>query len=307
MTTDTQTQPVKPQRTPANLGVIYAASAFAIWGIIPIYWKFLTHVGPVEIVMHRIMWTLIFALAALAAWQRLPKLWAALADRRSLGLLTISALLIATNWGIFIWAVTVDRIIETSLGYYINPLVNFVLGAAFLSERLTRIQLIAVGLATLGVLNQTISLGYLPWVSLVLALSFGVYGLIRKTVPVESLEGLTVESIILSPIAFGYVIFLTVTKQGAFLHTDFWTDFNLIIAGPLTAIPLLLFAAGARLVSLSTIGFLQYLAPSIALLIAVFMYNEPFTQTHAITFALIWSALALISWEALRRESYSAA
>lgn len=306
MTTDSEiTQPT--QRAPANLGVIYAASAFAIWGIIPIYWKFLTHVGPVEIVMHRIMWTLIFALAALAAWQRLPKLWAALRDRRSLGLLTISALLIATNWGIFIWAVTVDRIIETSLGYYINPLVNFVLGAVFLSERLTRIQLIAVGLATLGVLNQTIALGFLPWVSLVLALSFGVYGLIRKTVPVESLEGLTVESIILSPIAFGYVIFLTVTKQGAFLHTDLWTDFNLIIAGPLTAIPLLLFAAGARLVSLSTIGFLQYLAPSIALLIAVFMYNEPFTQTHAITFALIWSALALISWEALRRESYSAA
>jgi chloramphenicol-sensitive protein RarD len=292
---------------PANRGVIYAASAFAIWGVIPIYWKFLTHVGPVEIVMHRIMWTLIFALAALAAWQRLPKLWEALRNRRSLGLLTISALLIATNWGIFIWAVTVDRIIETSLGYYINPLVNSVLGAVFLSERLTRIQLIAVGLATLGVLNQTIALGFLPWVSLVLALSFGVYGLIRKTVPVESLEGLTVESIILSPIAFGYVIFLTVTKQGAFLHTDLWTDFNLIIAGPLTAIPLLLFAAGARLVSLSTIGFLQYLAPSIALLIAVFMYNEPFTQTHAITFALIWSALALISWEALRRESYSAA
>lgn len=292
---------------PANRGVLYAASAFAIWGIIPIYWKFLTHVGPVEIVMHRILWTLVFAIAALAAWQRLPKLWAALTDRRSLGLLTISALLIATNWGIFIWAVTVNRIIETSLGYYINPLVNFVLGAVFLSERLTRIQLVAVALATLGVLNQTISLGYLPWVSLVLAVSFGVYGLIRKTVPVESLEGLTVESIILSPIALGYIVYLTVTKQGAFLHTDIWTDFNLIIAGPLTAIPLLLFAAGARLVPLSTIGFLQYLAPSIALLIAVFMYNEPFTQTHAITFALIWSALALISWEALRRESYSAA
>lgn len=303
MTAEPQPEhPIKPNR-----GVLYAASAFVIWGIIPIYWKFLTHVGPVEIVMHRIMWTLVFALAALAAWQRLPNLWAALRDRRSLGLLTISALLIATNWGIFIWAVTVDRIIETSLGYYINPLVNFVLGAAFLGERLTRVQLAAVGLATLGVLNQTIALGFLPWVSLVLALSFGVYGLIRKTVPVESLEGLTVESIILSPLAFAYVVYLTVTKQGAFLHTDIATDFNLVIAGPLTAIPLLLFASGARLVRLSTIGFLQYLAPSIALMVAVFIYHEPFTNTHLVTFALIWSALALITWEALRRETYSAA
>jgi len=138
-------------------------------------------------------------------------------------------------------------------------------------------------------------------------MSFGVYGLIRKTVAVESLEGLTVESVILVPVALSYIVYLTVTGQGAFTHVDLVTDFNLVIAGPLTAIPLLLFAAGARLVRLSTIGFLQYLAPSIALLIAVFLYNEPFTQAHAITFALIWAALALITWEALRRESYSAA
>lgn len=294
-------------RQKIDTGVLYAGSAFVIWGVIPIYWKLLDHVDAVEIVMHRILWTLVFALAALAAWRRLPNLWAALTNRRALGALTISALLIAANWGIFIWAVTVDRIIETSLGYYINPLVNFVLGAVFLSERLTRVQLVAVGLATLGVLNQTIAIGFLPWISLVLALSFGVYGLIRKTVPVESLEGLTVESVILIPVALSYIVYLTVTGQGAFTHVDLITDINLVIAGPLTAIPLLLFAAGARLVRLSTIGFLQYLAPSIALLIAVFLYNEPFTQAHAITFALIWAALALITWEALRRESYSAA
>src|SRR5262245_36105411 len=291
-----------------DTGVIYAASAFVIWGVIPIYWKeALGGVDAVEIVAHRIIWTLVFALAALAAWERLPKLYQALTTRRSLVALSASAVLIAINWGIFIWAVTVGRITETSLGYYINPLVNFVLGAVFLSERLTRVQLIAVALATLGVVNQTVALGYLPWISLVLAVSFGVYGLIRKTVAVEALEGLTVESIILAPFALGYVVYLTLTKQGAFLHSDLITDVNLVIAGPLTAIPLLLFAAGARLVRLSTLGFLQYLAPSIALLIAVFLYNEPFTQVHAVTFALIWSALALITWEAFRRESYSAA
>lgn len=295
-------------RQKIDTGVIYAASAFVIWGVIPIYWKeALGGIDAVEIVMHRIVWTLVFAIAALAAWERLPKLYEALTTRRSIMALSVSAVLIAINWGIFIWAVTVDRIIETSLGYYINPLVNFVLGAAFLGERLTRIQLIAVALATLGVLNQTLSLGYLPWVSLVLAVSFGFYGLIRKTVAVESLEGLTVESIILAPAALGYIAYLTVTKEGAFTHVNWMTDLNLVIAGPLTAIPLLLFAAGARLVRLSTIGFLQYLAPSIALLIAVFIYHEPFTTAHAITFACIWAALILISWEALRRDAYSAA
>lgn len=298
----------KSSRSSVETGVIYAASAFVIWGVIPIYWKeALGGIDAVEIVMHRILWTLIFALAALAAWERLPRLYEALTTRRSLMLLSVSAVLIAINWGIFIWAVTVGRIVETSLGYYINPLVNFILGAVFLSERLTRVQLVAVALATLGVLNQTIALGYLPWVSLVLAVSFGFYGLIRKKVAVESLEGLTVESILLAPAALGYIVYLTATKQGAFLHVNFMTDLNLIIAGPLTAIPLLLFAAATRLVRLSTIGFLQYLAPSIALVIAVFMYNEPFTSAHAVTFAFIWAALALITWEALRRESYSAA
>lgn len=295
-------------RPKIDTGVVYAASAFIIWGVIPIYWKeALGGVDALEIVMHRIVWTLVFALAALAAWKRLPKLYEALTTRRSLAFLSASAVLIAINWGIFIWAVTADRIIETSLGYYINPLVNFVLGAAFLGERLTRIQLVAVALAAVGVLNQTLALGYLPWVSLVLAVSFGFYGLIRKTVAVESLEGLTVESIILAPAALGYIAYLTITQQGAFTHVNVLTDINLVIAGPLTAIPLLLFAAGARLVRLSTIGFLQYLAPSIALLIAVFVYGEPFTAAHAVTFACIWAALILISWEALRREPYSAA
>lgn len=288
-------------------GVIYGASAYVTWGIIPIFWKLLDHVGAVEIVVHRIVWTLVFALAALAAWERLPRLWEALRQPRTVLALTASALLIAVNWGLFIWAVTQDRIIDTSLGYYINPLVSFVLGVVWLGERLTKIQIAAVALAVLGVLNQTVALGYLPWISLVLAVSFGIYGLIRKTVPVESLEGLTVEALLLAPLSLAYIVYMVVSGTGAFFHTSLSTDLLLVFAGPLTAIPLLLFAAGARLVRLSTMGFLQYLAPSISLLIAVFLYNETFTQAHAVTFALIWSALALVSWEAFRRERYSAA
>lgn len=292
---------------PIDRGVIYGASAYVTWGIIPIFWKFLGHVSAVEIVTHRIVWTLIFAFAALAAWERLPKLWSALRNPRTVMALVVSALLIAVNWGLFIWAVTTDRIIDTSLGYYINPLVSFVLGVVWLGERLTRIQLVAIGLAVLGVINQTVSVGYLPWISLALAVSFGIYGLIRKTVAVESLEGLTIEAIILAPVSLGYIVYLVATGQGAFFHTSLTTDLLLVTAGPITAIPLLLFAAGARLVRLSTMGFLQYLAPSISLLLAVFLYHEPFTQAHAVTFALIWSALALVTWEALRRERYSAA
>jgi chloramphenicol-sensitive protein RarD len=294
----------------ANRGVIYGASAYVTWGVIPIFWKFLEQVGDVgaaEIVVHRIVWTLLFALAALGAWQRLPKLWSALRNPKTLLALTASALLIAANWGIFIWAVTADRIIDTSLGYYINPLVSFVLGVVWLGERLTKVQLIAVGLAVLGVINQTVAVGYLPWVSLALAISFGIYGLIRKTVPVESLEGLTVEALVLAPLSLGYILVLASRGDGAFLHQNLGLDLLLVLCGPLTAIPLLLFAAGARLVRLSTMGFLQYLAPSISLLIAVFLYDEPFTKAHAVTFALIWSALALVTWEAFRRERYSAA
>lgn len=292
---------------PLNRGVIFGASAYITWGIIPIFWKFLSHVGPVEIVTHRIVWTLIFAFAALSAWERFPKLWTALRNTKVVGALVVSAILIAINWGLFIWAVTVDRIIDTSLGYYINPLVSFVLGVVWLGERLTKIQLIAIGLAVLGVINQTLTVGYLPWVSLTLALSFGAYGLIRKITAIESLEGLTVETIILMPVSLAYIIYMVATQQGAFMHVSLTTDLLLIVAGPLSAIPLLLFAAAARLVRLSTMGFLQYLAPSISLLVAVFLYHEPFTHAHAITFALIWSALALVSWEALRRDRYSAA
>ena len=290
-----------------NNGVIYAAIAFAVWGIIPIFWKQMAYVPAIEIVMHRIVWSLLFAGGVILALGKWPLLRDALTTRKTLQLLTISALLIGMNWGLFIWAVNIGRIAETSLGYYINPLVNFSLGVLLLGERLTRIQLIAIGLACAGVLNQAIAVGVVPWVSLTLAVSFGLYGLIRKHVAVESLVGLTVEALHMSPLALGYLIYLDVNGGGLFLHSDRATDFMLVLAGPLTAIPLLLFAAGVRRIKLSTMGFLQYLAPSISLVLAVVLYNEPFTAAHAVTFGLIWLALALISWEALTRERYSAA
>lgn len=293
----------KPDRT----GVIYAASAYIVWGIIPVFWKQISHVGADEIVAHRIVWTLAFTLCILQFRGRLSHLRVALRSWRSVLALTASSVLIAINWGVFIWAVGASRIIETSLGYYINPLVSFTLGVLVLKERLTSAQRVAVVLAILGVANQTWALGFLPWVSLVLAGSFGVYGLIRKMVNVESVEGLTVETIILLPLSAGYLIYLYSIDGIQFGQHGALNDFYLLLAGPLTAVPLLLFASGARRIPLFMIGFLQYLAPSISLVLAVFVYGEAFTGAHAVTFALIWSALVLVSWEAFRREAYSAA
>jgi chloramphenicol-sensitive protein RarD len=288
-------------------GVIYATSAFVAWGIIPIFWKQMAYVPPIEIVMHRIVWTLLFATVTILALGKWPLLKQALTTRRTIQALTVSALLIGMNWGLFIWAVNVGRIAETSLGYYINPLVNFALGTLLLGERVSRIQLIAIALAGVGVLNQAIAVGVVPWVSLTLAVSFGLYGLIRKQVAVESLIGLTIEAIVLTPIAVCYLVTISAAGTGLFLTHDRTTDVLLVLAGPMTAVPLLLFAAGVRRIKLSTMGFLQYLAPTISLVLAVVVYGEPFTSAHVVTFGFIWLALALISWEAFRRERYSAA
>jgi chloramphenicol-sensitive protein RarD len=296
-----------PEQHAYRNGVIYAATAFVVWGVIPIFWKQIDYVPAVEIVMHRIVWTLIFAAGVIFALGKWPALREALTTRKTLQMLTASALLIAVNWGLFIWAVNVGRITETSLGYYINPLVSIALGVALLSERLSRVQLVAVALAVAGVVNQTIAVGVPPWISLTLAISFGLYGLIRKQVQVDSLVGLAVEAAILTPVALGYLIHLEMTGGALFLSHDTKTDVMLVLAGPFTAVPLLLFAAGVRRIKLSTVGFLQYLAPSISLVLAVLVYGEPFTSAQAVTFGFIWLALALISWQALRRERYSAA
>ena len=292
---------------PDRTGMIYAAGAHVLWGIMPIYWKQIEAAGAIEIVAHRIVWTVVFTVIIIALQRRLGRLWTALRDPRAVLALGASSLLIALNWGLFIWAVMENRIIDTSLGYFINPLLSIVLGVVMLQERLSLLQKIAVGVAGLGVANQTLTVGYLPWISLVLAMSFALYGFIRKTIHVESIEGVSIETILMLPLAGGFLVFLLATGGAAFASHGWLNDFYLLLAGPLTAIPLMLFAAGARRLQMFMMGFMQYVTPSFSLSVAVFMYGETFTQAHAVTFGLIWSALALVSWEAFRRERYSAA
>jgi chloramphenicol-sensitive protein RarD len=282
--------------------MIYAASAYIMWGVIPVFWKLLASVSAFEILAHRIVWTIVFAGIVLWAMGRAHKVVEVLADRKRLVPLLLSSALIAMNWGLFIWAVNVGRIMDTSLGYYINPLISIALGVAVLGERLSFLQKVAVAVAGLGVLVQTLALGALPWISLTLAVSFALYGLIRKQVHVQSLEGMTIETLLMGLPAIGYLLFLEQGEGMAFMHSGPWMAVGLVAAGPLTAIPLLLFASGVRRIRLSTMGFLQYLAPSLSLTIAVFAYGEAFTTAHAVTFALIWTALALVTFDAVKRE-----
>jgi chloramphenicol-sensitive protein RarD len=234
---------------------------------------------------------------------RLPHIRAIIATRKSLGALALSTLLISTNWGIFIWAVQAGRIVETSLAYYINPIFSILLGIFLLGERITRLRAGALGLAAAGVVVQAMALGGLPWISLVLASSFALYGYVRKVVDASALDGLFIETMLAMPLALAYLFFLGTHHALAFGNGPSWQSLLLIGAGPVTAIPLWLFSVGARSIRLSTIGFLQYIAPSISLALAVFAYGERFTLMHGLSFALIWLALALVSAEALRRAS----
>lgn len=283
-------------------GVFYAAGAFVCWGVVVVYWKQLAHVPAAEILAHRIVWCAVFAIALVALLGRLGPMLEAIRRPRRLGVLALTGALITFNWGLFIWAVNEGRILDTSLGYYINPLVNIVLGLVLLGEKLTRLQQAAVALAAAAVVFQTAMLGVFPWIGITLALTFGLYGYLRKVVPVDSLEGLAIESLLVAPFAAVALVLLWAEDRGAFLQVDLSTDALLLLAGPVTAIPLMLFAAGARRIRLSTVGFLQYLAPSITALLAVWVYGELFTWISGVTFALIWTALAMVSAEAVRRE-----
>ncbi len=288
-------------------GVAYAAGSYVLWGIIPVFWKLLSQFSTSEILVFRIVGTVVFAGAVAALLRRGSQIAEVTRNAKAILALIISALLIGGNWWLFVWSVNNDRILETSLGYFINPLVSIVLGVAVLGERLNAWQMAAIGIACLGVINQAVAAGVLPWISLTLAVSFALYGLVRKQVAVASLDGLLVETTLLLPLTLGYLLLLTGQGQSQFLETSLGNQALLLLAGPVTAVPLLLFAAGVRRVRLSTMGFLQYIAPSLSMLVAVFVYAEPFTSAHAVTFGLIWTALAIVSVDALRRERYSAA
>jgi len=286
--------PETPSSSTAAIGVISAATAFLIWGASPIYWKLLKAVPALEILMHRIAWSFIF-LAPLVLIQGRRELISALKDKFSLMMLAGSTLMVALNWLIYIWAVTHDQVLQASLGYFICPLVNVVLGMVFLKERLRRAQIVAVVLAIGGVFYLTIHFGHIPWIALSLAISFGLYGLIRKTIIAGALVGLTVETLLLFIPALVYLLLLDRTG-GGFFWRDGWRMSIILIGTVLpTAPPLLLFTFGARRLNLSTVGFLQYIMPSCAFMLAVFLYQEPFEKAQLVTFVTIWVALAIFS------------
>ncbi|MDJ0784855.1 MAG: EamA family transporter RarD [Desulfosarcinaceae bacterium] len=276
-------------------GILASAAAFLIWGLSPAYWKCLAHVPATEIILHRIVWSFLLMIPLLALQRRWREFTGALRRPATLGMLSISALLVGGNWFIYIWAVNNEHILEASLGYYINPLVNVFLGMLFLRERLRRAQVLALLLAASGVLYVTLSYGAFPWVALSLALSFGFYGLIRKVAPVASLPGLAVETLILALPAGWLLLSLQRTGAGSFLHSGPATDLLLAGTAPLTAVPLLLFTLGARKITLTTLGFIQYLGPTGMFLLGVWAYGEAFTHVQGITFGLIWTALAVFT------------
>jgi len=283
-------------------GLIAAIGAFAFWGVFPLYLNLLAAVPALEILAQRIVWCCVFVIGWVAARGELGAIRAALANRGTRLRLAATGVLISINWLTYVWAINNGHVIDASLGYFINPLVSVALGVVVLSERLNRAQWTAVGLAAAGVLYLAIVTGRPPWISLVLAMSFGLYGLIRKVVAVDSLPALATETLLLTPLAAGYLLWLGARGAGAFGQLGVPTDLLLLGSGIATAVPLAMFAYGARRIPLSTVGLTQYLAPSMQFLLGVFFFDEPFPRARAIGFVLIWCALAIYAADGLRRS-----
>lgn len=290
-----------------NTGVLYAATAYAIWGVFPIYFKALQAVPSLEIMLHRIVWSLAFVMIVLTVRRQWKWIGETLRRPKVLAGFAASAVLLSTNWFIYIWAVNNGRVVDASLGYFINPLVNVLLGFVLLRERMRPGQWAAIALAAAGVAWLTWHGGHLPWIGLTLAATFGTYGLLRKTAVLGPLEGLSLETLLLFPFAAAYLAVLAADGNNAFLAAPASTQWLLAAAGPITAIPLLLFAAGARRIPLSLLGLLQYIGPTLQLIIGVWLYNESFGGGRALGFIVIWSALVVYSleglWQARRVQS----
>jgi chloramphenicol-sensitive protein RarD len=289
-----------------HAGIASAALAFAWWGLFPLYFRIVTGVAPVEVLAHRVAWCLIFLLVVLGVrrqWNWLPQV---LRDPKALAAFTASAFLIAANWMTYIWSVTNDHVIDASLGYFITPLFNVLLGYTLLHERPRRVQWIALGIAAFGVVWLTAQTGRLPWIALVLGISFAAYGILRKVAVLGPLEGLTLETIVLAPFALLAIAFWWQQETGSFPAAEVSTNLWLMALGPITAVPLLLFAAGARRVSMTTLGLLQYIGPTIQLAVGVWAFNEPFGKERALGFACIWLALVIYTvdgWRVSRRAT----
>ncbi|MCA8887478.1 MAG: EamA family transporter RarD [Parvularculaceae bacterium] len=285
-----------------RFGLACGVGTYLIWGLFPVYIKMLDGVAAMEIVAQRIVWAAPLGALLLSARGQWRETLIAVRSPRVLGLLLLSAFVIGANWLIYVWAVANDRVLEASLGYYINPLIFVAAGVFILKEQLTRAQIAAVAMAGVGVCILTIGAGVFPWPSLMLAFSFTVYGYIRKTTPVGAMPGLFIETMLLSPIALAYLFWMSRQGMLAFGGGDASLTLLLIAAGPMTVVPLLLFALSARRLRLSTVGFLQYIGPTGQLFLGLY-YGEAFTIYHGICFSLIWAALALTTWDALRRNN----
>lgn len=282
-----------------NAGIAYAVFAYVLWGVFPVYFKALHDVPAAEILAHRMVWSLVFVAAVLALRRRWDWLADVLARPALVGRFVATAALVTVNWGVYIWAVNAGRVVDASLGYFINPLVNVAIGAIVLHERLRPAQWIAVALAATGVAWLTWHAGTLPWIGLTLAFSFAAYGLLRKTASLGAAEGLALETALLAPLALAYLGWLGAADSSAFGDGSAATRWLLAAAGPVTALPLLAFAAGARRIPFSMLGLLQYIAPTLQLLLGVWLYREPFEPGKALGFAAIWVALAIYSIEGL--------
>lgn len=280
-----------------SAGVLFALAAYGMWGVAPAYWKAIDAIPAPELLAHRVLWSFVVGALGLTLTRGWPTLVQLLRSRTRLAPVAASALLIGINWLVFLYAVETDRVLETSLGYYINPLMNVGLGAIFLRERLRRAQWIAVGIATTGVAQLIFARGELPWIAGVLATSFGLYGFVRKTASATPVVGFGVETLLLSPLAILYLLSL---DGPAFPIDTPPTNWLVVASGLFTAAPLLCFTSAAHRLRLSTLGMFQYIAPSIAFVLAVALYDEPFTPSHAVTFTCVWLALALYTFDALR-------
>lgn len=301
MASVTQDPAVKPvtEAGGATRGFVLALLAYLLWGILPIFLKPLAHIPAAEVLAHRIVWSVPVAGAILLALGRTADLKTAFRSPRTLMMAAVTAMLITVNWGIYVWAIAADRAVDAALGYYINPLVNVVIGAFLLHEHLTRTQIAAIALATIAVLILTFDAGGLPWISLTLAVSFAIYGYLKKTLPIGPSQGFFLEVLILSGPCLLYIIWLQARGEGHFLLSQPADIGWLLLTGPMTTVPLVLFAFGARLLRYSTIGIMQYIAPTIVFLLAVFVFHEPFSTTKGVAFALIWIGLAIYSWSML--------
>ncbi|MBO0960074.1 EamA family transporter RarD [Neobacillus sp. MM2021_6] len=287
------------KKTDTQIGAIHAAFSYFIWGLLPIYWKLLNHVNAKEILANRIFWSFIFMLIILfftKKWGLFVRTLKGFAqNKKQMYALGIASILISVNWFIYIWAVNSGHMIEASLGYYINPLVSILLGMVVLKEKLTIYQYISFILAAVGVVIVTVSHGAFPWIAISLALSFGLYGLAKKLINVDSSVGLSLETLVVAPIAAIYMIYLIIQGSNSFLTASIGTDLLLMGAGVATAVPLLYFAKGAQKIPLSLLGFLQYIAPTLTLILGVFVYQEHFSKSQLLAFMFIWTALTIYS------------